>query len=146
MSHKVYKAYNLKLKREETMVNPTLKKYVKNGRTTHMLKAVGSDGTDIYRIIGKVDAASFKAGKPCSPRRSSSKRRSSSVKRRSSKRRSSSTRRRKSSRKSSRGGSRKSRKSRKSHRKRKTTKKRSASKKVRRSSRKRRSSTKFSFF
>ena len=116
-----FTAYNVKLKRKEKLDNPRLVTRSNKGRTTYLLTAPGSDGTALWRIISKDQAADFKKGLPPRKRHSTS-----SPKRRTRTRRSSSTRRSTSSRKTRRRSKSKSRS--KSRRKRG-----SASKKKRRS-------------
>lgn len=127
-----FTAYNVKTKRKETMSNPRLVTKTNHGRTTNLLTATGKDGTSLWRIISKDQAAAFKGHKasPTKRRSSSSKRRSSSPKRRTTRR----TRKRSSSPRKRRSSSPRKR----SHKKRSTKK---------RGTRKRRSSAKkFSFF
>jgi len=53
-------AYNVKLKKSETIQNPTVVT-MKNGR--HAIKGTGSDGTGMFRIISKSQAEELRKRK-----------------------------------------------------------------------------------
>jgi hypothetical protein len=60
----VVTAYNMKLKRKETMKKPTLHKVQRSdGRVIYLLKGTGSDGTRMARIISHDAAMKYKKGK-----------------------------------------------------------------------------------
>jgi hypothetical protein len=76
LARKVYTAYNVKTRQKETMVNPILHRYDKTGpkckkgvpipdseylSSRYFLRSVGSDGTSLFRSVGKSILADFEA-------------------------------------------------------------------------------------